>query len=195
MLKHNVTGIVLAGGSSSRMGKEKGFMEYAGKSLIRYALEALEGLCGQIIISANSSHYDLLGYPVQRDIFPSSGPMGGIYSCLLRSETDHNLVLPCDTPGITSEFLEMLLNESDGFQVVISSSKPGLPEPLIGYYNKNNTTGLLPFIKTGNYKLMNYIETALVKIIPIYKRPEIFNSNLFININSPEDLENSKGVT
>jgi len=193
MNKQDVTGIILAGGKSSRMGKEKGLMEYAGKSLIRYSIEALEGICSQIVIGANSSHFEELGYPVQKDIFPDIGPMGGIYSCLHRSETEHNLVLPCDTPGITSTVMEVLLKESAGYRIVIPCSKPGLPEPLIGYYHKNNAAGLLSFIKNGKYRLIDYIETALVKTIPIYKRADIFTNGLFININAPEDFENASG--
>jgi len=82
MNNSGITGIILAGGKSSRMGKDKGWVLFRKKPLIDYAVELLGGICQSIVISANNSAYDKLGLPVYHDIIPDSGPMGGIYTCL-----------------------------------------------------------------------------------------------------------------
>ncbi len=180
-----VTGIILAGGNSSRMGFDKGLADFRGKPLIQYSIEILQQLSSRIIISTNSSAYGHLGFPIQGDILPGAGPMGGIYSSLLSSETEHNLVMSCDTPFVTPALMQQILENAEGYQVVLPSSKPGFMEPLIGYYNKNNTTAMLGFIEGGNLKLIDYIETTLYRVVPVYREPD-----QFININTPEDLEN-----
>jgi len=180
-----VTGIILAGGNSSRMGFDKGLADFQGKPLIQYSIDTLQRICSRIIISTNSLSYHQLGFPVQSDILPGAGPMGGIYSSLLHSETEHNLVLSCDTPFVTPALMQHLLENAEGYQVVMPASKPGFAEPLIGYYNKNNTTAMLGFIEGGNVKLIDYIETTLYRFIPVYKDPD-----QFINLNTPEDFKN-----
>ena len=185
MDSQQVTGIVLAGGNSSRMGFDKGLADFRGKKLIQYSIDILKGICSKIIISTNSTSYDQLGCLVQGDIFPGAGPMGGIYSSLLQSETDHNLVLSCDTPFVTHALMVQILESAVGYQVVLPSSKPGFIEPLIGYYHKNNTTAMLGFINRGNVKLIDYIETTFYRVIPVHRDPD-----QFININTPEDLRN-----
>ncbi len=107
------TGIILAGGQSSRMGKEKGLMRWKGKTLIEHAIAILSPLCENIIISANNDHFDSFGYPVVGDLFPGCGPMGGIFSVLTKSETLNNLVIPSDTPFVTPDI--SALNLPRGF--------------------------------------------------------------------------------
>ncbi len=180
-----ITGIILAGGNSSRMGFDKGLADFRGKPLIQYSIDTLQRLCSRIIISTNSSSYGQLGFPVQGDVLPGAGPMGGIYSSLLNSETECNLVLSCDTPFVTPALMQRILENAEGYQVVLPSSKPGFIEPLIAYYHKNNTTAMLSFIESGNVKLIDYIETTFYRVIPVYRDPD-----QFININTKEDYRN-----
>jgi len=95
------------------MGKDKGMIKLAGKPLISYSIDALEPFCKQIIISSNSRNYELFGYPVHKDIFPDSGPMGGIYSCLLQSSSSLNLILSCDMPLVSQGLIKYILDNSD----------------------------------------------------------------------------------
>lgn len=190
MAGENVTGIILAGGESKRMGMEKGLLEFRGKALIRYSIEVLENLCSQIIISTHSSNYNHLGYPVQPDLIPDSGPIAGIYSCLVKTETDRNLILSCDTPNVTIGLMRLILDESGGYQVVIPSPGEGMYEPLIGFYHKNNLPQLSHFIKSGNLKILDYIRTVRYKSIPVYKNQAVSFPGQFMNINSPGDLIN-----
>jgi molybdopterin-guanine dinucleotide biosynthesis protein A len=186
--RNQITGIVLAGGSGKRMGTEKGFIEFREKPLVQHSIDILKHHCSRIIISANSTKFKNLGYPVQKDILPGAGPMSGIYSCLTRSETDHNLILPCDTPNVEPYLLNIILDQAEGYQVVVPLSGPGHIEPLIGYYHKNNLSAMLGFLENNNYKLTDYIESAMYKLIPVYKNPDFYDTKWFLNINTPKDL-------
>ena len=86
------TGIILAGGKSERMGTDKGMVKFRNKFLVEYPLEALKPSCPTILISSNNDDYRIFGYPIIQDLVSDTGPMGGIYSCLLNSESHYNLV-------------------------------------------------------------------------------------------------------
>jgi len=84
---NKITGIILAGGKSSRMGMDKGFCALNGKPMVQYAIDILEQTCDSIIICSNNSDYELFDLPVIPDIIKDIGPMGGIYSGLKNSKT------------------------------------------------------------------------------------------------------------
>ncbi len=98
MSRCRVTGVVLAGGRSSRMGQDKSLMLFNGRPLISYAIDTLRQVCDQVVISANQSVYEFTGCTVWPDIMPFQAPMIGIYSCLKRSKTYWNFFLSCDMP-------------------------------------------------------------------------------------------------
>lgn len=81
------------------------------KPLVQHALETLDQVAGQVMISANDPVYAQFSHPVVPDAIHDIGPMGGLYSCLLRSETEFNIFLSCDTPFVPSELLALLLQE------------------------------------------------------------------------------------
>lgn len=98
MAGESYTGIVLAGGQSTRMCTDKGRIMWKGRTLAEHAVNTLKPLCRDILISSNDSGYRSLGYPVIPDQYPDSGPMAGIHASLLESRTAENLVIPVDTP-------------------------------------------------------------------------------------------------
>ena len=78
-----ITGVILAGGKSSRMGFDKGLAILNGKPMIQYVIDVFEKLGLDIIIISNSPGYETFGYPIYNDLIPEKGPVGGIYTCLL----------------------------------------------------------------------------------------------------------------
>jgi molybdopterin-guanine dinucleotide biosynthesis protein A len=78
-----ITGIMLAGGNSSRMGKHKALVEYKGKKLIEWSISILKDLCDTIIISSNSKHLRNYGYEIIEDVHENIGPIGGLYAMLI----------------------------------------------------------------------------------------------------------------
>ena len=82
-----MTAIILAGGKSRRMGTDKALLEIEGISLLNKAIQLCEQVCDTIIISSNHSGHKVFGYPVVADEIANCGPLGGIYSCLRKSQT------------------------------------------------------------------------------------------------------------
>ncbi len=81
----NYTGIILAGGKSSRMGTEKGLVEINHKKMIEYSIDQLKKVTENIIIISNTNKYNYLKYPVYEDLIKDIGPIGGIYTGLCKN--------------------------------------------------------------------------------------------------------------
>ena len=182
--KNPITGIILAGGQSRRMGRDKGLIIFNGKKLVEYPVSVLSQICSKLFISTNSNAYNYLSLPVIPDIYPAIGPMGGIYSGLLSSETQHNIFLPGDMPFVDSEILEILLEKKEEFEIIVPSVNDW-PIPVCGYYNTSVLSGLENQVNAGRYSLQDLIRNCNSLVI------DIKDENLvrkLRNINTREDL-------
>ena len=183
-----VSGIILAGGKSRRMGTEKGLIRYKGKPMIEYAVDALSPHCDQILISANSSVYNYLGYQVVEDEIPDAGPMGGIYSCLRQSKNDVNFILSCDMPLISDYAISQILASIEGFDIAVPWHGKNYYEPLCAVYRKGLITKFEKSINNGNYKILDFIKEVNANKIDIEKENSL-HPDLFFNANSKNDLK------
>ena len=190
--KNKITGIILAGGKSSRMGSDKGLTLFNNKPLINYVIDVLQPLCEKIIISANNSEYDKFGYDVINDIVPDSGPMGGIYSALLHSTTDVNIVLSCDSPFVKTQTFEYLMEQYDNADICVPMQSSGKYEPLCGIYKKSVIPYFKEFIENKNYKIPMVFEIVKFQEVKITENNEFFNFQTFRNLNSKEDIKQAE---
>lgn len=194
MNKQKVTGIILAGGKSRRMGEEKGLLCFGGKYMIEYAISVLREVCDKIIISENSDAYNFLGYPVVADIFPNSGPMGGIYSALKHSDTELNLVLSCDMPFITKEMLYYLIENSTEHDVAVPWYGGRKFEPMCAVYHQRVIPVFERFIKENNFRIPDAYKELKTNKIQMSDDLEVYNPILFENINSKIELQKAVQV-
>jgi len=183
-----MTGIILAGGKSTRMGSEKGLAVFGGKPLIHYALDVMIPLCDEILISSNSESYHNLEYEVIPDEYPGIGPMGGIYSCLNRSKNEINLVLSCDMPFVTVELFRCLLLKRGNSMICVPWYVKDHFEPLCGIYHKDVVKDMHMFILKKNYKLPDLFMQVAFMPVNVNELCPDRDRDCFININSPEDL-------
>ena len=145
MIEEQITGILLAGGNSKRMGREKGLIPVGDALMYQFPLRVLESVCPEILISTGK-HLEIEEKHKQvKDAISGMGPIGGLYTCLNRSKTDLNLVLPYDLPLVNRELFLHLLKHARGYEVVIAAMEPDKPEPLCGIYRKT----VLPVIREG----------------------------------------------
>ncbi|MDP2335425.1 MAG: molybdenum cofactor guanylyltransferase [Bacteroidota bacterium] len=186
----SITGIVLAGGRSSRMGSDKSLMELKDKSLVEYAIDALKPLCSKVVISSNNSVYGFTGCEVWPDELPDGAPMIGIYSCLKRSETEINIILSCDMPLMSTAMLEYLLANSENYDITVPVHSDGFIEPLCGIYKQSSIEILKEFIDRSNFRLNQCIQAASSQLVPVGPQLSFFSSSLFSNINTPDDYRN-----
>lgn len=184
----NLSCIILAGGESSRMGEDKGLKLFKNQALVTYSIQLAKKLCKTIYISTNNPEYKQFGYPLLTDIIHGKGPMGGIYSGLTASETNWNLLLPCDTPYLQAEMLLEMENHFQSHKIVVPKSIDGRIHPLVGFYHKD----LLPI-------LQNHLNSNRLKILGLLNETSTYyhtiaqkDSSFFLNLNTVEELKDNE---
>lgn len=151
---------VLAGGKSSRMGRDKALLDLAGRPLIAHALDKLRALgCTPSICG---SRPDLAAFaPVIPDNVARCGPLGGLEAALYASDSDLNLFLSVDLPLLPLEFLRWLQSRAESTAAAATIPRhAGRPQPLSAIYSRRLLPGLRAALAAGNYKIMTAVSAA-----------------------------------
>ena len=185
----NVTGIILAGGKSRRMGSDKGLMIINGKPMIQYIIDQLESLGIPLLIVSNNPKYETFGIPVFEDSIKSKGPMAGIYTGLLHSSTEKNVVLSCDVPKISATLIQKLLYADDKSDVCILKHKNTL-HPLIGMYKRSLLKDVKTSLNKDQLKMKQFCIDMNCSVLDIVD--DQFDAELILNINTKEELNQLK---
>jgi len=188
-----ITAIILAGGRSLRLGRNKALEAIGSKSLIEYIIERLGPLTNRFLIATSQGQSDLpviCDAEVLVDIYPGKGPLGGIYTGLLASGTSHNVVVASDMPFINIELLRYMIELSLDFDVVIPRLREGMIEPLHAVYSKNCLNNMKTQLEQGYLKISYLLDTVRVRYVEIAECQK-FDPQLltFFNINSQSDLD------
>jgi molybdenum cofactor guanylyltransferase len=189
-----IAGFVLAGGASSRMGRAKALLEIGGVPLIVRTVRLVESVAGTATVIGNPEAYQSLGLRVIEDDVPGAGPLGAIATALRVSDAPWNLILACDLPYLTRDWLEYLVRRGLASQAdaVIPMNTLGA-EPLCAIYHKCGEPLIRTAIERGVRKVTDGLKELRVEAI---ERAEwkAFDSDglLFKNMNSPEDYEEAK---
>lgn len=191
MVKEEITGIILSGGKSSRLGEEKGLALFNGKPLIQYAIDILKPVCDKIIISANNQldDYADFGYEIVEDQVRNIGPMAGLIAGLKKSDTRYNFMLSCDTPFVPSELFPYLLNSIENFQVAIPVHDEKYFEPLCAVYATNIIWQMEQSIKEKKYKLIDFLEDVKARKLTINNHLPFYHEEMFVNMNTHKDIQ------
>jgi len=188
MTQAGITGIILAGGESRRMGTLKPLVNYKGKPLINWIFEALHPICCEIIIIANSGDFSALSTSVYPDNFPGNGPAGGIEAGLSHCHTDLALITSCDTPNLSTGFFRHLLHNQNGFDISIAAHD-AINEPLIGLFARSVHPLFKAAILAGDPHPPRIIRQCKWQEVPVGTGQEFFRPDLFLNLNTPSDLK------
>lgn len=183
--KTNITGIILAGGKSARMGTDKGFVMLNSKTFIAHIIDVLKPMVNDIVIVSNNSDYDVYNLSRIDDIFENAGPLAGLYSGLKHSKSEFNLVLSCDVPLISNKVLNKLIEEFDKKMDVIQIQCQGKTMPLIAIYKKQCSKTLLELLHKGERRLQMAVEHLNTKTITLDHDLEYHVKN----INTTEELK------
>lgn len=175
---------ILCGGKSSRMQSEKGLVLFQGKPFIEHIIEAALPISSEIKLVTNTADYDYLPYQKIKDIELDKGPIGGIYSALVHSNSAINLILSCDIPLITEELLaELIAKHRMDFEVSVFSEANKI-HPLIGIYSKKIVPILKKAIEENDLKMMRLLEKVNHQKIEVAGE----RSKQFKNVNSLTEL-------
>ncbi len=192
----NFTGYILAGGKSSRMGRDKAFLEIGGKTFIENASDALKRNCIEIkvVLNSNQKHFiEKLPREISYifDVHENRGALGGIYAALKDCETDFAIILACDMPFVISKTIENLtkIALSENFAAIVPRQTDGRLQPLCAVYRVKdclfNAEKLLS--KDISVSMRDFLEIIESKIIEAGDLSG--NKNLFVNVNSQADFE------
>src|SRR6476646_3246496 len=134
----NVAAFVLAGGASERMGQDKALLELGGVPMVTRATRLAQPYVASVAIVAPQERYAQLGLRILPDRWPGAGPLGGIATALSATNSEWNLILGCDLPYLTQEWIAWLIShalDSPAYAVVPESRRG--PEPLAAMYHQS----------------------------------------------------------
>jgi molybdopterin-guanine dinucleotide biosynthesis protein A len=184
----NVTGIILAGGKSRRMGSDKGLMIINGKPMVQYIIDELESLDIPVIIVSNNPQYEIFGFPVFEDSIKNKGPMAGIYTGLLHSNTEKNVVLSCDVPKISAKLIKQLVSRANNSEVSILKHGDTL-HPLIGIYRRSALVDLKNHLDNDRLKMKQFCIDRGCCLLEMSDDNTEFDAEGILNINTKEQLK------
>jgi len=188
-----MTSIILAGGKSSRLGRNKALQVIDGKSLIQRVIDRLAMLSTEIIIvTAHGKEipcYSTVEIKTVADIYPEKGPLVGIYSGLVSSSGSRAIAVGCDTPFLSVSLLKYMTQICSVYDVVVPRVKNKL-EPLCAVYSKNCSGPIQKLLEQNELKIDKLFSMVKVK----YVEEDVVNrfdpKHLsFFNINSQPDLD------
>ncbi|MGM3173853.1 molybdenum cofactor guanylyltransferase MobA [Dickeya lacustris] len=183
-----ITGVILAGGQSSRMGgNDKGLIELEGKPLYQHVIERLMPQIDTLIINANRHHerYQQSGYPVCGDINQAfSGPLSGILTGLKVAQTEWVIFVPCDVPALPHDLVSRLWQQR-GDKLAVYATDGIRAHPTLLLIHTSLFHQLNIFLTAGDRKLMLFLASVGAKSVSFADQPMAFR-----NLNTPEDLVN-----
>lgn len=194
-----ITSIILAGGRSSRLGREKLAEVIAGKSLTERAVSSLISLSQEILIVISQkqarSSLSLYTYPEAKtvvDLYPGKGSLIGIYTGLVHSTNFLNLVVACDMPFLNVNLLRYMIDISPGFDVIIPRVDDQM-EPLHAVYSKNCIGPMESLIRQDNLKATAFFDSVKVRYVGKEELDRFDPERLsFFNINTEADLKRAR---
>ena len=191
MLRQGVTAVILAGGKSRRMGREKLFLDVGGRPLFERVLQPLQMLFSKVLVIANEpQRFEPYGVEVVSDIYPGSA-LGGLYTGLYRAPTPWVFVCAADMPFINLSLIRYLLTRTENCDIVVPVSDRGM-EPLFAGYSKRCLPVMKQALEHHQYKIIDAWETLRVCDVPMAELQHLpAIETAFINLNREEDVRYS----
>ena len=192
-----VTGFVLAGGSSRRMGRDKAKLMLGGETMVERQLRLLLSVCRSVAILGPPKNFEALQVIVLPDEFPGRGPLAGLYTALHWSSTEFNLFRSCDLPFMESGFLHFLCQRAaqNRADVTVPISRTRRPEPLAAIYRRRALSTVRQSLEAAKNKMSCFYSQVHCDRI---RWSEItragFGPRIFDNMNTPEDFAAAKRI-
>jgi molybdopterin-guanine dinucleotide biosynthesis protein A len=192
--QESISGILLAGGESRRMGRiNKALLQVRGRTIIERSAEILQQLFPEVLVITNSpDDFSFLGLPMYGDIYPGRGSLGGLYTGLSLCSGQWGFLAACDMPflnGAIVEYLISLRREAD----VIIPRLPGGLEPLHALYAKECLPHIRELLASGDLKIIDFLKKVKVReVLEEELSPYDPEFRFTMNVNTPKDLEQAQ---
>lgn len=187
----HVTGVVLAGGGSTRFGSDKARAVVADWRMIDRVVETLSSVCPDVLVSVGTDapDYALADVRYVPDSISDGGPLAGIHAALLLAEAPWLLVVACDMPFVTPQALEAILDaRSPQVDAVVARDHDGRLHPLLGCYRRELLPALSKYLETGRRSVRAFVSELRATTV------EFDAEGPLRNINTPDDLKSSGAI-
>jgi molybdopterin-guanine dinucleotide biosynthesis protein A len=190
-----VTGVVQAGGHSTRMGGHpKALIELGGRSIVERVVAALTPVVDDVLVVTNTPElYTFLGLPMVADVYPDHGSLGGIYSGL-RAAGEIAFTVACDMPFLHPDVVRLVVARAGEADVVIPRVGEQL-ETMHAAYGKACLPPIEERLRAGRLKIVGFFES--VRVVEIgevevarFRDPAV----AFMNVNTPDELERARAL-
>jgi molybdopterin-guanine dinucleotide biosynthesis protein A len=191
-----VTGVIQAGGKSTRMGgKPKGLLELGGRRIIERVLDAVAPAVADVLIVTNTPElYGFLGVPMVADVYPDHGSLGGIFSGLAAASGDAAFTVACDMPFLHREVARLIVSRAAEGDVVIPRVGPQL-QTMHAVYGKACLAPIEARLRVGRLKIVGFFDS--VRVVEIdeaavarHRAPDV----VFMNVNTPDELAHARAL-
>jgi len=184
------SGVILAGGKSTRMKFNKAFACIAGQPVVQIILDKFTVYFDETIIISNEPQlYKDLGFKICPDIFPGLGPVAGIHSALYHASNDRIFVMGCDMPFMNMSLISFLLDSLEDYDCVVPELDTRL-QPLSAVYSKKCLPVLTECLEHDKLKLIRVFEELYTRVIDEMQMKQFGNpQEIFMNVNDQTALE------
>jgi len=186
----NITGVILAGGRSSRFGSNKALALVDGKPLIQRIADLMSSLFPEcLLVTETPAEYEFLSLPMTHDRYKGCGPLAGIHAALLQISTPRAFVVACDMPNLSPELIQYLCRiNGQNYDVIIPWLEQG-QEPLFGIYHKSSLAAINSCLQQKDCQIIRALASLQVRRVSEQEILAITGDlACFKNVNRPEDL-------
>lgn len=185
----DVTGVLLAGGKSRRMGRDKARMEFYGRTMFERTLKLLRHFFAIVMIAGDRPDLERENIPAIADIYPGSA-LGGLHTGLRTATTDWIFVAPCDMPYPDPRIITLLLKHRNGTDAVVPRTPEGY-EPVFALYHKNCLSEMEAMLEQNQFRIYDFYQRIAIRVLDPPQLPDGWQRSL-ININTPDQLDRIK---
>ena len=185
-----ITGVILAGGQSSRMGQNKALMPLGGKRLVDRVVETMREVFRDLLMVTNTPEvYADLGLPMVGDVWPEKGSLGGVYSAIYHVTTPYCLVVACDMPFLNAGIMRYLMTQIVDYDVIIPDVLDEL-QTLHAIYSKACLQPIERRLEANRLRIVGFFPDVRVRMVTASELqpydPELL---AFQNLNTPEEFQ------
>jgi molybdopterin-guanine dinucleotide biosynthesis protein A len=191
-----VTGVVQAGGKSTRMGgAPKALVELGGRRLIERVVAVVREVVDDVLVVTNTPElYRFLGLPMVADVFPDHGSLGGIYSGLAAAPGDAAFTVACDMPFLRASVARLVVERAAEADVVIPRVGEQF-ETLHAVYGKACLPHMEARLRAGRFKIVGFFDA--VRVLEVSEAEVARHADpatVFMNVNTPEELARARAL-
>jgi len=185
----DITGVILVGGKSRRMGRDKAFLPWDGAPLFEKVLRVFrESFATVLLAGGDAARFEGYGVRIIPDIYPGSA-LGGLYTGLYHAADQHVFVASCDMPYPSAALLGYLCSLKDGFDCVVPETAQSF-EPLFAVYAKSALPGMRDMLESGNFRIYDLYPRLRTRYVGSAElAPFCDGGKSLINVNTPAEFD------